>query len=44
MPEPFRPALVAPDLARFPAPDPARIQVTWVGHATFLLQFSVLNS
>ena len=42
-PEPYRPEVAVPDLARLHAPDPARIQVTWVGHATFLLQLSGLN-
>jgi N-acyl-phosphatidylethanolamine-hydrolysing phospholipase D len=27
-----------PDAARLRSPDPARIQVTWVGHSTFLIQ------
>lgn len=29
---------VAPDLARIAQPDPGRIQLTWIGHATWLIQ------
>ena len=31
---PYRPDLATPDFARIHAPDPARLQATWVGHAT----------
>ncbi len=35
---------VPPDLARLHAPpDPGRVQATWIGHATFLLQFRGVN-
>lgn len=31
-------ARVKPDLARIHRPDPGRIQLTWIGHATWLIQ------
>ncbi|HEY0792484.1 MAG TPA: MBL fold metallo-hydrolase [Chthoniobacterales bacterium] len=40
---PYRPEVFAPDLGRIHTPDPARIQATWVGHATFLIQVGGLN-
>jgi L-ascorbate metabolism protein UlaG (beta-lactamase superfamily) len=45
VPEPPRyvPDYVAPDLARIRNPAPDRIQITWVGHATFLVQMAGLN-
>ncbi|MDE1924949.1 MAG: MBL fold metallo-hydrolase [Patescibacteria group bacterium] len=39
----YVPEYTAPDLARINSPDPAKIQVTWVGHATFLIQVAGLN-
>lgn len=33
----------APDLAAIHTPDPGRLQVTWVGHATVLVQYGGLN-
>lgn len=45
-PPPYVPDLATPDAARLRRPDPARVQMTWVGHSTCLLQlggFSVLT-
>ncbi|MBW1991632.1 MAG: MBL fold metallo-hydrolase [Deltaproteobacteria bacterium] len=39
----YRPRAVAPDLNRVHHPDPQTIQVTWIGHSTFLLQVAGLN-
>ena len=51
--EPTQPALTkvapsptvrpAPNVAAIPQPDPAVIQLTWIGHSTFLLQFRGRN-
>ena len=32
------PDIVAPDYQRIDSPDPAKIQITWIGNATFLIQ------
>lgn len=40
---PYRPEVLPPDLNHLNSPDPGRIQVTWIGHATFLLQIAGLN-
>ena len=40
---PYRPAIMAPDLLRINRPEPAGIQVTWIGHSTFLVQMAGLN-
>ena len=40
---PFRPDYAEPDLDRIHKPDSSRIQVTWIGHATFLLQVAGVN-
>ena len=40
---PYRPEVAVPDLARLRAPEPGRIQATWIGHDTFLLQVGGLN-
>jgi N-acyl-phosphatidylethanolamine-hydrolysing phospholipase D len=40
---PYQPAIMAPDLGQINRPDPARIQVTWIGHSTFLVQMAGLN-
>lgn len=34
---------VAPDLARLRAPDPAAVQLTWIGHSTWLIQAAGVN-
>ena len=39
----YRPRVVSPDLARLKNPDPRSLQVTWIGHATFLIQAGGLN-
>lgn len=40
---PFRPKLSKPDLNHLNHPDPTMIQVTWLGHSTFLIQVAGLN-
>jgi N-acyl-phosphatidylethanolamine-hydrolysing phospholipase D len=40
---PYRPQVVAPDRERLQHPDPGVLQVTWIGHATFLLQVAGVN-
>jgi N-acyl-phosphatidylethanolamine-hydrolysing phospholipase D len=40
---PFHPPVRPPDLNRLHHPDPGVIQLTWVGHATFLIQVAGLN-
>jgi N-acyl-phosphatidylethanolamine-hydrolysing phospholipase D len=35
---PYRPESVRPDLRSIRSPDPARIQITWIGHSSFLIQ------
>lgn len=40
---PFRPPVKPPDLNGIHHPDPGVIQLTWVGHATFLIQVAGLN-
>lgn len=39
----YKPAVVAPDLALLRGPDPAKIQITWIGQSTFLIQVEGLN-
>jgi len=39
----FVPPIVAPDLNSINHPDPDSIQVTWIGHASFLIQVHGLN-
>ncbi len=39
----FKPETVVPDLERIRRPDPAVIQVTWIGHSSFLIQVDGLN-
>jgi len=40
---PYKPDIVAPDLGLIRHPDPGRIQLTWIGHSSFLLQVNGLN-
>ena len=40
---PYVPDIVAPDYQRIDHPDPARIQITWIGHSTFLIQIEGIN-
>jgi len=35
---PYRPELVEPDRRAIRTPDPAKIQITWIGHSSFLIQ------
>jgi len=39
----YSPAYATPDLVRIQHPDPSKIQITWVGHTTFLIQVAGLN-
>ena len=39
----YVPQYASPDLERIKNPDPTKIQITWVGHSTFLIQTSGLN-
>lgn len=39
----YKPDIVPPDLNAIHHPDPAAIQVTWIGHATFLIQTNGIN-
>lgn len=40
---PYVPEYGTPDIARIRNPDPRKIQLTWVGHATFLIQIAGTN-
>jgi N-acyl-phosphatidylethanolamine-hydrolysing phospholipase D len=40
---PYAPDIVAPDYQRIYHPDPDKIQITWIGHATFLIQVEGIN-
>ena len=40
---PYVPDIVAPDYQRIDHPDPAKIQITWIGHSTFLIQVEGIN-
>ena len=40
---PYRPQIASPDRNHINGPDPRRIQVTWIGHSTFLVQVAGLN-
>jgi L-ascorbate metabolism protein UlaG (beta-lactamase superfamily) len=40
---PYVPDIVVPDYQRIYHPDPDKIQVTWIGHATFLIQVEGIN-
>lgn len=39
----YSPTFVKPELDRLSNPDPTKIQITWIGHATFLIQVAGLN-
>lgn len=39
----YVPAYAAPDLAAIKSPDAGKVQLTWVGHSTFLIQAAGLN-
>ena len=40
---PYVPDIVAPDYQCIYHPDPAKIQITWIGHSTFLIQVEGIN-
>jgi N-acyl-phosphatidylethanolamine-hydrolysing phospholipase D len=40
---PYVPEYATPDLSRIQDPDPSKIQLTWVGHSTFLIQVAGMN-
>ncbi len=40
---PYKPEVVKPDLPRIKNPGPDQIQITWVGHSTFLIQMEGVN-
>ncbi|HUL20582.1 MAG TPA: MBL fold metallo-hydrolase [Thermodesulfobacteriota bacterium] len=40
---PYKPDVVTPDFPRIKNPDPNQIQITWVGHSTFLIQTEGVN-
>jgi N-acyl-phosphatidylethanolamine-hydrolysing phospholipase D len=40
---PYQPDVVKPDLLQIKNPHPDRIQITWVGHSTFLIQMEGVN-
>ena len=40
---PYKPSVVRPDLPRIENPDPDQIQITWIGHSTFLIQMDGVN-
>ena len=40
---PYIPEYTRSDLVRIKEPDPAKIQLTWVGHSTFLIQVAGMN-
>jgi N-acyl-phosphatidylethanolamine-hydrolysing phospholipase D len=40
---PYKPVIAEPDLARIKNPDSDQIQITWVGHSTFLIQMDGVN-
>lgn len=40
---PYLPAYATPDLAKLRDPDPSKIQLTWIGHSTFLIQIAGLS-
>jgi N-acyl-phosphatidylethanolamine-hydrolysing phospholipase D len=40
---PYVPDIAAPDYQRIYNPDPDKIQITWIGHSTFLIQVEGIN-
>lgn len=40
---PYHPTRAVPDLNQLHHPDPRKIQVTWIGHSTFLIQVAGVN-
>lgn len=40
---PYQPIMAKPDLNQLHHPDPHTIQVTWIGHSTFLVQVAGIN-
>ena len=40
---PYKPVIAEPDLFRVKNPDSDQIQITWVGHSTFLIQMDGFN-
>jgi N-acyl-phosphatidylethanolamine-hydrolysing phospholipase D len=40
---PYVPDIVEPDYQRINHPDPAKIQITWIGQSTFLIQVEGIN-
>lgn len=40
---PYVPHYATPDIVRIQNPDPSKIQLTWVGHSTFLVQVAGVN-
>ncbi len=40
---PYIPSYASPDLEKIHNPDPSRIQLTWIGHSTFLIQVAGIN-
>jgi N-acyl-phosphatidylethanolamine-hydrolysing phospholipase D len=39
----YKPAVAEPELNRIKNPDPNQIQITWVGHSTFIIQMDGIN-
>src|SRR5665213_2580262 len=39
----YVPEYAMPDLEKIHNPDPSKIQLTWIGHATFLIQVAGMN-
>jgi N-acyl-phosphatidylethanolamine-hydrolysing phospholipase D len=39
----YKPSMAEPERNRIKNPDPDRIQITWVGHSTFLIQMDGVN-
>jgi len=39
----YKPEIVSPNLGKIQNPDKNKIQVTWIGHSSFLIQFAEVN-